>query len=214
MTDEVRKGRHRIVSDDEILRAAFHAFAAEGYESMSVRALNTTLGLSHETVRQRFGSKHDLFCASVAHGYAHFMQVLAEERALLPDAVDDLEELRFSVRSLLTTSIRFPEFSNLVTHESASASERIAYIFETCFRPSLAFFAEILERLVAQDVIYPVSIRDAYFLIDAGGSPFAQVGLSQCFDEMAGPLDRDHQVDRFLDFVFRGLVKVPPPPLA
>ena len=209
MADVVRKGRHRIVSDDEILGAAFHAFAREGYDSMSVRQLNTVLGLSHETVRQRFGSKNDLFRAAVVHGNAHFMDLLAEERALLPDAASDLEELRYSLRSLLTTSIRFPDLSNLVTREAVSSSQRMEYIFEVCFRPSLSFYLNILERLVATDVIYPVSIRDAYFLIDAGGSPFAQVGLSRCFDDLVGAFDEATQIDRFLDFVFRGLVKPP-----
>ena len=34
MVEVVRKGRHRILSDEVILRAALESFAAEGYESM------------------------------------------------------------------------------------------------------------------------------------------------------------------------------------
>ena len=52
MAENARMGRHRIVSDEEILRAAFLAFAHDGYEAMSVRRLNSDLGLSHETVRR------------------------------------------------------------------------------------------------------------------------------------------------------------------
>jgi len=84
MTEVVRKGRHRLLSDEVILRAALESFAAEGFESMSVRQLNTSLGLSHETVRQRFGSKRELYFAAVDFGTGAFFELLGEERALLP----------------------------------------------------------------------------------------------------------------------------------
>ncbi|MBW4030528.1 MAG: hypothetical protein HIU57_07620, partial [Acidobacteria bacterium] len=54
-------------------------------------------------------------------------------------------------------------------------------------------------------VIYPITARDAFFIIDAGMSPFIQPGLSRAFDTVAGPLDVAAHVDTFLDFVFRGL---------
>jgi AcrR family transcriptional regulator len=209
MTEVVRKGRHRLLSDEVILRAALESFAAEGFESMSVRQLNTSLGLSHETVRQRFGSKRELYFAAVDFGTGAFFELLGEERALLPDAVDELEELRLTTRAFMTASIRFPQMANLVNHEATSPSERLDYVFANAFEAGMILFNELLQRLAAADVIYPVTIRDAFFIIDAGMSPYLQGGLSRSFDATCGPLDPVTHVDEFLDFVFRGLVKRP-----
>ena len=207
MVEIVRRGRHRILSDEVILRAALESFAAEGYESMSVRKLNTTLGLSHETVRQRFGSKRELYYAAVDFAIAQFYESLGEERALLPDAANDLEELRWTMRSFITASVRFPQLKNIVNHEAVNSSERLDYIFTSAFEPGMVLFGGLLDRLAADGVIYPMTIREAFFIIDAGMSPFAQVGLSRAFDTVAGPLEDTAHIDSFLDFIFRGITK-------
>jgi AcrR family transcriptional regulator len=209
MAEVVRKGRHRMLSDEVILRAALELFAAEGFETMSVRKLNTSLGLSHETVRQRFGSKRELYFAAADFGIATFLELLGEERALLPDATSELEELRFATRSFMTASIRFPQLSNLVNHEAAHSNERLEYVFAYGFEPAMHLFNELLIRLAAADLIFPITIRDAFFLVDAGMSPYAQAALSRSFDATSGLFDETTHVDAFLDFVFRGLVKPP-----
>ena len=209
MVEIARKGRHRILSDEAILQAALEAFAAEGYGAMSVRQLNISLGLSHETVRQRFGSKRELYFAAVDFAISSFFTLLFEERGILGDASSDLQDLRYIMRSFMTASIKFPLLAHLVHHEAIHTSDRLDYIFTTGFIPGMKFYAETLDRLVNDEVIYPISARDAFFLVDGGLSPFAQVGLSRAFDAVSGPVDECTQVDRFLDFVFRGLVKNP-----
>ena len=209
MPESGRKGRHRILSDEVILQAAFEAFASNGYETMSVRRLNIDLGLSHETVRQRFGSKSELFYATVDFAVAKFYTLLFEERVLLGEADSDLQELRFTMRAFMTASIKLPQLANLVNHEAAQCGERMDYIFTSGFLPGMKVYSEVLERLIGDEVIYPITAREAFFLVDAGLSPFAQVGLSRAFDVVSGPLNEEAQVDRFLDFLFRGLVKNP-----
>ncbi|HEY5303905.1 MAG TPA: TetR/AcrR family transcriptional regulator [Acidimicrobiales bacterium] len=208
MMSDARKGRHQILSDGQILDAAFLAFASSGYDAMSVRHLNAQLGLSHETVRQRFGSKLDLYYAAIDHAVAQFYAILIDERSRLPVAVGDLEELRLTTRSFITASIKFPNLANLVNHEAASASERLDYVFSSGFEPGFAPLVVLLDRLIQSGVIYPVTIRDFFFLVDAGMSPFTQVGLSQAFNNAAGPLDEVTHVDRFLEIVFRGITVV------
>lgn len=207
MVENARKGRHRILSDEAILQAAFEAFSAEGYETMSVRKLNIDLGLSHETVRQRFGSKSELYFASVDFGIARFFTLLYEELELLGVATSDLQELRNVMRAFMTASIKFPLLANLVNHEAAQPSERLDHIFTTGFLPGIKTYTDTLDRLVRDQVIHPISARDAFFLVHTGLSPFALGGLSRAFDVVSGPVDECTQVDNFLDFVFRGLVK-------
>ncbi|MBU6515465.1 MAG: TetR/AcrR family transcriptional regulator [Acidobacteriota bacterium] len=207
MTDALRKGRRQLASDDEILEAAFESFAATHYDAMSVRRLNAALGLSHETVRQRFGSKYELYCAAVDHGVARFYELLLEERSALGAANDELVELRLMARAFIGASMRLPQLASLVNHEAGVAGGRLDYLFSTGFAPGLAIFADLLERLIAREVIYPVTVRDLFFIIDAGMSPFIQPGLSAAFDAAAGPLDATTHVERFLDFVVRGLIR-------
>src|ERR1700682_3838287 len=45
----------------EILEAALVAFATYGYDGVSLRTLNRDLGVSHNLIYQRFGSKDDLW---------------------------------------------------------------------------------------------------------------------------------------------------------
>jgi AcrR family transcriptional regulator len=206
MSPDRRKGRHQIVGDAEILDAALSAFAATGYDAMSVRHLNAQLGLSHETVRQRFGSKLELYFSAVDFGVARF-SLLAEERARLPVASSDLEELRALTHSFITASMRRPELANLVNHDATTTNERLDYIFRVGFAPGTEIFADLFHRLIAQGVIHEVTVREYFFLIDAGMSPFAQGGLSRAFDPISGPLNEDAHVERFVDFVFRGLTR-------
>src|SRR5260370_17519281 len=59
-----RRGRPRAedspASSDEILLAALRAFATHGYDGTSVRELNQQLGVSHNLLNRRFGSKEQL----------------------------------------------------------------------------------------------------------------------------------------------------------
>jgi AcrR family transcriptional regulator len=88
------RGRPRIRQDEEILGAALRAFAAHGFESMSLRSLNTELGLSHGTINQRFRSKKRLYYAAIDHGFATFLAEIAAERAQRPAARTEHDELQ------------------------------------------------------------------------------------------------------------------------
>jgi AcrR family transcriptional regulator len=50
-------------TEDQVLRAALHAFATDGFNGVSVRTLSSELGVSHNLLHQRFGSKDALWRA-------------------------------------------------------------------------------------------------------------------------------------------------------
>jgi AcrR family transcriptional regulator len=96
------RGRPRIRDDDDILRAAVHAFAEHGYEGMSLRTLNADLGLSRGTINQRFRSKEQLWYAAVDHEFRHLIEDINAElqERTIPD--DDLSLLREGIVTLIT----------------------------------------------------------------------------------------------------------------
>src|SRR5271155_4283689 len=68
----VRRGRGRpardaapVIDDEALLDAAFEAFSQRGYEGVAVRELGRRLGISHNLIRVRFGSKEDLWRRAV-----------------------------------------------------------------------------------------------------------------------------------------------------
>src|SRR6266849_5283511 len=91
-----RRGRPKAedspASSDELLLAALRAFATRGYDGTSIRELNQQLGVSHNLLYRRFGSKEQLWRATVDRWIG---EVVAELATAIPDdETDPLETLR------------------------------------------------------------------------------------------------------------------------
>src|SRR5262245_60334837 len=80
------------LTTERLLDAALDAFADKGYDGMSVRELARTLGVSHNLIPQRIGTKADLWRAAVDRGFGQLIAALAT--ALQDDPGDDLGRLR------------------------------------------------------------------------------------------------------------------------
>ena len=207
------RGRPRIRQDDEILDAALQAFAAQGFDAMSLRSLNAQLGLSHGTISQRFGTKERLFFAAVDHGFATFLGDLEGRRqAVLADyeAPDDLAELRATVRGFLGTAMLHPEFGRLMNQEGLHQTVRLAYIVEHVMVPMFASVGGQLERLRSSGRIRPVTARALFFLVAHGAeAPYTLTALSGAFDVLDGPLNPDRHADDMTDLIMRGITIAP-----
>jgi AcrR family transcriptional regulator len=57
-------GRHKTISDQEVLRVAREVFRAQGHTA-TTRAIAEAAGISEAVLYQRFGSKDDLFFAAM-----------------------------------------------------------------------------------------------------------------------------------------------------
>lgn len=199
------RGRPPIRTDEEILRAALRAFAAVGFEAMSVRALNAELGLSHETISQRLGSKQALYLAAADFGIAEFFATIAEARATEPDDLDDIDELRATIRSFLAAASQHPEIGRLVNQEGLEANERLDHLVANAFEPGAQVLVALIERLVDRGEIRPTTARELFFLGQAAAAPFNLPQLSAAFDAIDGPLDPEAHIDRMTDVIMRGI---------
>jgi len=206
MAQTETRGRPRIRGDAEILDAALRAFAAYGYDAMSVRSLNAGLGLSHGAISQRFGSKLDLWFAAIDHGFVGFFAGIAAERATRPSGLDDFEELRETIRAFLLGAARRPELGRLMNQEGLHATERLEYFVRNVLLPGLAETIELLSRLADDGVIHRVSARAVFFLVAHGAeAPYTLTALSDAFDEIDGPLDATAHAEAVTDLIMRGL---------
>src|ERR1700747_1594581 len=131
-----RRGRPRVedtVDAAEILDAALRAFARSGFDGVSVATLNRELGVSHNLIHQRFGSKADLWRAAVDHGFGRMVRHM--QGVFDPTISDPLEQLRLAIRSFVVFSSEHPELLGLMDVEARQDTDRLAYIYETYIAP-------------------------------------------------------------------------------
>lgn len=199
-----KRGRPPLRSDDTILEAALHAFATLGYDATSVRALNAELGLSHETITQRFGSKPKLYRAAVAHGLHQFIGQFDREVASQA-ATDKIEQLRAIVRALMVSMSRHPTLGELMHHADFGEAERQSLLTEIGLVDRLLEVASLLQRLRDDGRIREISLRELWFLTQGSAAPLHFPAVAAMFDPVDGPLDPDHHIDRMVELVMRSV---------
>ncbi|WP_326835259.1 TetR/AcrR family transcriptional regulator [Amycolatopsis rhabdoformis] len=159
-------------SVDRILAAALHAFAVHGYDGVSIRDLNRELGVSHNVVHQRFGSKDRLWYAAVDWGFGNAVAEVAA--ADLPGA-DPRTRLRTMIRTFVGFSARNPDLGSVISNEARRPGERLEYLLDHFVRPMLAAFTPAYEELPTR-----VPLPTLYYLITTGGAaPFTNEGMTR-----------------------------------
>ena len=199
------RGRPPLLSDEAILKKALEAFASGGFEAMSVRALNANLGLSHETVSQRFGTKSELFLAAVNYGFQLFINDFNDELTR-NDPTSDLEQLRALLRAFMFSTSRHPTLGELLHHVAIDEEQRNVIIGKTGLADQLMNAAELLRRLKSDGVIRDIQLRELWFMAQSAAAPIHFSNVSQMFDFFDGPLDSDEHINRITDTIMRGLL--------
>ena len=191
---------------DDILGTALRAFATHGYDGVALRTLNRELGVSHNLLNARFGSKEALWYATVDWAFGPLEHRLAT--AFDPTLTDPLEQLRLTMRAFLLYSAQRPELVGLLNIEGRQDTERLAYIYNTHIAPALEPISRLLDHLAAQGRTKPVSLRTFLFLLAHGAAaPFTLAALARRFDP-TDPLDRaavEEHADLAADLIVRAL---------
>lgn len=191
--------------EEDVLRAALRAFATHGFHGVSVRTLSRELGVSHNLLHQRFGSKDALWRAAVDWGFGNLVaQILASDEA----SATPLARLRSLVRTFARFSAENPELQRLMNIEGAQSGDRLAYICDTFVAPTIAHYLPLRDELVGRGEIRPVPSEILYYVITAGSAAmFASRALTERLF-ISAPLspDRaDEYADAFADLVMNAL---------
>ena len=156
---------------------------------MAVRTLNRELGVSHNLIHQRFGSKQGLWYAAVDRAFSQQITQLAT--AFDPTLADPLDQLNHAIRRFVQYSAERPELLGLMNIEARVDSERLDYIYDNYIAPALAPLGRLLDHLHENGRIRPISLRALFFLIAHGAAaPFTLAPLARHFDA-AEPLQPD-----------------------
>ena len=206
-------GSEPVAPNDDLLPMALDAFADLGYEGASMRALCRRLGVSHNLLHQRFGSKEGLWRAAVDHSF----RSLATE--LVPETdEDDLERLRFLMVRWLELTAASPALAKIINQEAGAGGPRLDYMFECYISPVTATMTRFLERLEAQGRLRHLHAGTWYFLVIHGASgPLSLRALAEKFGNAPSDEDVRRYADEVVDALLSGLAAGPPhaaPPAA
>ncbi len=159
-------------SSDEILLAALRAFATRGYDGTSIRELNQQLGVSHNLLYRRFGSKEQLWRATVDRWIGEVVAELAT--AISDDEGDPLETLRCLIVRFIDVQARRPEIARLMNIESSIDGPRLRYLFDKFIGPWAAVADRLIKELVADPtdpaVIHAHAVAVADLVLTPPGS--------------------------------------------
>jgi TetR/AcrR family transcriptional regulator len=205
------KAQDAPVTLEQILDAAFRAFATYGYDGVAVRTLNRELGVSHNLIHQRFGSKQGLWYAAVDRAFSQQVTQLAT--AFDPTLADPLDQLNHAIRRFVSYSAERPELLGLMNIEARIDSERLDYIYDNYIAPALAPLGRLLDHLHENRRIRPITLRALFFLIAHGAAaPFTLAPLARHLDD-TDPLDPNQvaaQAALTADVITSGLRLNPP----
>ncbi|NMO55399.1 TetR/AcrR family transcriptional regulator [Actinoplanes sp. TBRC 11911] len=133
------------LSEADILKRGLEAFAELGYEGASVRVLARRLGVSHNFINVRFGSKGKFWRAVVDAAMTSLRDdlVWAADKSLPDDQL-----LRGIVFELFRHASKVPEVNRIIADESARESDRLDYINVLYIQPFFTVLEPILRRLM------------------------------------------------------------------
>jgi TetR/AcrR family transcriptional regulator len=197
---------------DVILAVALKQFATLGYEGASLRTINRELGVSHNLIYQRFGTKEDLWRAAVDYGFGGLINEL--HAAFDPTVSEPLEQLRLVIRQFLIYSAAHPELLALMNNEGRQDTERLRYIYKAYTEPSQVPIVRLLRHLAEEGTIRPISHRAFFFLVTHGGAaPFTLAPLATLLDATPtnDPAGIEQQADLVSTVIIEGLRLAPTP---
>ena len=179
-----------VPDDSDVLACGLRTFAELGFEATSVRELARRLGVSHNFINDRYGSK-DLFWRAVidrtlgdslAHGLtavlgAHYDTELERLTAVI----------RFSVQQAN------PLLHQMMSHEAQRPSERIAYINERYIQPMIIGLTPVVAALTRDGIVRPLPWSVLLFLMSAPSQLQAQAPLAHLLGDIDLPRARERE---------------------
>lgn len=188
-----------------LLDRALEMFAERGFEAMSVRELARELGVSHNLIPQRIGSKERLWFEAVDRGFGALAVALAQALQDIQGEADDLVKLRALVVRFIEANAQRPALLQIINQEATSPGPRLEHLFATYIDPVRQFGGDLLGRLHADGRVRTANVDLLYFLMTHGaGGPYALSGLAKHFGVEA--TDVHAHAEAVTEILFDGLL--------
>ncbi|MFE0629231.1 TetR/AcrR family transcriptional regulator [Streptomyces sp. NPDC058864] len=195
--------------ESEILRRGLDTFAELGYAGTTMRELARRLGVSHNFVHERYGSKDD-FWRAVVDFALHDAQPALDR--LLAECRDDDERLRSVIVHLYRLAANDSAMNRLLSDESTRDSGRLDHLHQRFIKPFWDSVEPVVNSLMAAGRIPRVPAHILYFAVTGPALALAQDPIADRLDPGDLPTaehDRNAMADALSALVLHGL---PPHP--
>ena len=162
-----------IPAEAEILARGLAAFAELGYDGASVRELARRLGVSHNFINDRYGSKAQFWRAVIDR--CLIAQVGRLGAVLSVSGEDELARLRNVVHAFHQANVAEPDLPRILQYESIRGGERLEYVFQHYLVPIRDAVAPLVERLVEQGRVRPLPLDVMVYAVVAMNAVNAEV---------------------------------------
>lgn len=196
------------LSNVEVLRRGLVAFAELGYDNTTVRELARRIGVNHNFIGDRFGSKLSFWYAVV--------EFACEESGLTSvpaGQLPDDELLRVWLRSIYRSAVHYPHLHRLLADESAHESERLDFLYDKYVEPTLGRIQDPIDRLTAAGRIPDMPRNVLFFALIGSTMAMTHTPLARRLGrpEALSNTELARYADQLSDFVIAGLLDAQPP---
>lgn len=164
-----------IPTESKILARGLTAFAELGYERASVRELARRLGVSHNFINDRYGSKDRFWRAVIDRSLTAQVARLIE--VLDVSGEDELARLRGLVHAFHQANVTEPDLARILRYESIQGGQRLEYVFQHYLVPVRDAVAPLVQTLVDQGRVRPFPIDLMVYAVVAMTSVHAEEQL-------------------------------------
>lgn len=131
----------------KLLRAATDAFAESGYDGTSLRSIADNAGVAFQLISYYFGSKEDLWKATVDHLYERYMETGKGLGFTLSGNI--FEQFHNHLRLLLTDMLQRPQLRKIWVQEHLAGGPRYTEVIQPKIKTlteslSLPYFKEVV----------------------------------------------------------------------
>ena len=176
-----RKSRSSSIEVRErVLRAAAGEFASHGFEGASTRRIADEAGIFQAQIGYHFGSKDDLWRATVDYLFARLRTELDKAVASGPDepVSDPAGTFADVIRRHVRHTAKYPELSRIMLMETAKKSARVEWLLRNHVRPTLVALALVWDEVRESGRGRNLPAEEVFMLmIGLAPTPFAQAGL-------------------------------------
>ena len=188
----------------DILKAGLHCFAAEGFNSTTLRKIAEQANTTHGLLRHHFGSKDKLWKACVAFAVDQTtklqLPVLAQLTA--ENAVESFEQV---ARALICNAAKNPDVWRLLTFEALKDSDRLDYLLEVIW-PIHTKIEPLFKMVQKQGYFLNFNHNNFFlFMVSLGALPFAISPFSNkvCGTNILSKKQAEKHTDLVIDTLFR-----------
>lgn len=197
-------GTPAVPAEESILVRGLEAFAELGYEHASARELARRLGVSHNFLNDRYGSKAAFWRAVVNHALGTRLAGMPQ----VDPSLDDAERLRQTITDFYVAAADSPQIGRIFLNEFTLDSERLDFLYENFIAPIMQSMGDVVDRLVAAGRMAPVPMHVLFFIIIPPISGMVEVPLARRLGrpEPASPEELRATAEELSTLVVNGLL--------